>query len=277
MAFHVSDGKRADIWVYDWERDTATRLTFAGEANRYPSWTPDGRRIVYQSREKGGAAGLFWIRADGSGAPQRLTESQHNQIPNSWSPDGKLLSFQQDNPETAGDVMILPVEGSEESGWKPGKPQPFLNSSAGEWRGAFSPDGRWFAYTSYESGNHEVYVRPYPGPGGKWQISSGGGRIPKWSRNSKELFYRTEDNRIMMATYTFAGDSFHADKPRLWSPGQFANAAWGDQGNFDLHPDGKRFAVLMPAHGEEAAKADKVVIIFNFFEELRRKVPTSAK
>jgi tRNA A-37 threonylcarbamoyl transferase component Bud32 len=277
LALHVSDGNEADIWVYDWERDTAARLTSAGEANRYASWTPDGLRVAYESREKGGAGGLFWIRADGSGEPQRLTESRNQQIPNSWRPDGKVLAFHQDNPGTRGDIMTLSIEGNEDSGWKPGKPQPFLASSSSEWRPAFSPDGHWLAYTSDESGNDEVYVRPFPGPGGKWQISSGGGRIPKWSRHSKELFYRTRENRIVVATYTATGDSFNAEKPRQWSPGQFTNAATGDAGNFDLHPDGKRFAVLMPPGREGTAKVDKVTFIFNFFDELRRKVPGSGK
>ena len=117
-----------------------------------------------------------------------------------------------------------------------------------------------------------MYVRPFPGPGGKWQISTGGGLTPKWSRNDKDLFYVTDDNRIMVATYAASGDSFHADKPQLWSPGQFSSNYGLAAYNYDPHPDGKRFAVLK-APGE-APKVDKVSFIFNFFDELRRKVPT---
>ena len=116
-----------------------------------------------------------------------------------------------------------------------------------------------------------MYVQPFPGPGGKWQISTGGGVFPKWSRNGKELFYRTTDSKIMAVTYTASGDSFHADKPQLWSPGQLADRA-ADY-NFDLHPDGKRFAVLKTPGTEHTPAVNKVNIVQNWFEELKRRVP----
>jgi serine/threonine protein kinase/Tol biopolymer transport system component len=273
LALEINDGKRSDIWVYEWERDALTRLTFAGESNGYPVWTPDGQRIVYSSIEKGGVNNLWWIRADGAGDAQRLAESKSPQYLSAWRPDGKVLAFRQVNPETNSDVMTLPIEGSEKSGWKPGKPKPFVNSAFADAEPAFSPDGRWLAYHSNETGSFEVYVRPFPGPGGKWQISSGGGLDPKWSRNGKELFYRTPDSKIMVATYTTSGDSFHADKPQLWSPGQFTDRGGGIF-NFDLHPDGKRFAVLKTPGTEQTAAVNKVNFIFNFFDQLRRIVPT---
>jgi len=275
LALEISDGKRRDIWVYEWERDTLTRLTFAGEANGFPVWTPDGQRIVYSSVEKGGGSNLWWIRADGSGDAQRLTESKSPQIPTSWRPDGKVLAFVQLNPDMNYDILTLPIEGNEKSGWKPGEPKAFLNSPLIEAYPAFSPDGRWLAYMSNEAGSDEVYVRPFPGPGGKWQISTGGGSFPKWSRDGKELFYRTADSKIMALTYTASGDSFRADKPQLWSPGQFTDRALNY--NFDLHPDGKRFAVLRAPGPEQAAAVNKVSFIFNFFDELRRKFPPGTK
>jgi Tol biopolymer transport system component len=272
LALDISDGKRRDIWVYEWERDTLVRLTFAGEANRFPVWTPDGQRIVYSSQEKGGAPNLWWIRADGAGNAQRLAETKGTQYAGSWRPDGKVLAFAQLSPGTSYDIMTLPIEGNEKSGWKPGEPKPFVNSAFSENEPAFSPDGRWLAYASNESGSLEVYVRPFPGPGGKWQISSGGGGYPKWSRNGKELFYRTPDSKIMVVTYTASGDSFHADKPQLWSPGQFTELGPGFY-NFDLHSDGKRFAVLKAPGTEQAAAVNKVSFIFNFFDEIRSKFP----
>jgi Tol biopolymer transport system component len=270
LALDIIEGKRRDIWVYEWERDTLTRLTFAGEANSYPVWAPDGQRIVYSSQEKTGVPNLWWIRADGAGDAQRLAESKSLQVARSWRPDGKVLAFVQNNPGTGYDIMTLPIGGDEKSGWKPGEPKPFVNSAFSELEPAFSPDGRWLAYMSNESGSNEVYARPFPGPGGKWQVSTGGGDYPKWSRNGKELFYRTEDSKIMVVTYTASGDSFHADKPQLWSPGQFT-----DRGGytFDLHPDGKRFAVLRAPGTEQTAAVNKVSFIFNFFDELRRKLP----
>jgi Tol biopolymer transport system component len=273
LAVEILDGKRSDIWLYEWERDTLTRLTFTGESNSNPVWTPDGQRIMYTLQEKGEPLNLYWKRADGAGDAQRLTESKNPQYPGSWRPDGKVLAFAQFNPDTSWDILTLPVEGNEKSGWKPGEPKPFLNSPFMEGEPAFSPDGRWLAYQSNESGSFEVYVRPFPGPGGKWQISIGGGYLPKWSRNGKELFYRLRDGKIMVANYSASGDSFHAEKPRLWSPGQFQFTRRLVGTNFDLYPDGKRFAVLKaPATGETSA-VNKVSFIFNFFEELRRKVP----
>jgi len=271
LALEILDGTRRDIWVYEWERDTLTRLTFTGEVNQYPVWTPDGQRITYISLENGGY-NISWIRADGAGKPERLTESKLSLRPRAWRPDGKVLAFRQQSPDTTWDIFTLPIEGDEKSGWKPGKPQPFVKSASVEAEPAFSPDGRWIAYTSNESGNNEVFVRPFPGPGGKWQISTGGGLYPKWSLNGRELFYRTEDSKLMVATYTAPGDSFRADKPQLWSPGQFT-----DRGtffyNFDLHPDGKRFAVLKAAGTEQTAAVNKVNIVLNWFDELKRRVP----
>jgi Tol biopolymer transport system component len=275
LALEISDGKRNDIWVYELERDTPTRLTFSGEANGNPVWTPDGQRIVYSSQDKDGVYNLWWIRADGAGDAQRLAESKSKYTPQaagSWRPDGKVLAFRQTNPGTGNDILTLPIEGDEKSGWKPGEPKPFLNSAFNEGQPAFSPDGRWLAYISNESGNNEVYVRPFPGPGGKWPISTGGGLYPKWSRNGKELFYRTPDSKIMVVIYTASADSFHADKPQLWSPGQFTELGLGNS-NFDLHPDGKRIAVLKAPGTEQAAAVNKVSFIFNFFDEIKRKLP----
>ncbi len=188
----------------------------------------------------------------------------------------RVLAFTQLSPDTTSDILTLPIEGNEKSGWKVGEPRPFLNGPFNERDPAFSPDGRWLAYSSDESGNSEVYVRPFSGPGGKWQISTGGGLLPRWSRSSKEFFYRTTDSKIMVATYTASGDSFHADKPQLWSPGQFTSR--GGASNFDVHRDGKRFvvlkdsAVLKDSVAGEAKAVNKVNFILNFFDEIRHKV-----
>jgi serine/threonine protein kinase len=273
LALEIFDGKRSDIWVYEWERDTITRLTFAGESNVRPVWTPDGQRIVYSSQEKGEAINLSWIRADGAGNAERLTQSKDSQYPDSWSPNGKILASEQINPGTNVDIMMLSIEGDEKSGWRPGALSPFVNSAADERWPAFSPDGHWLAYQSNESGNYEVYVRPFPGPGGKWQLSTSGGLFPKWSRDGKELFYRTvTDSKIMVVTFSVSGDSFRADKPQFWSPAQFADLGTGIKTG-DLHPDGKRFAVLKTPGTEQNAAVNHVSFIFNFFDEISRKVP----
>src|SRR5262249_2854971 len=148
-------------------------------------------------------------------------------------------------PLGSSDLMILPIEGDEKSGWKPGKPSVFLNTPANEYEPMFSPDGRWIAYISNESGVNEAFVRPFPGPGGKWQISTGGGVEAAWSRTRSELLYRGFDQRIMVVPYTVEGDSFKADKPRLWSEQPIQPRP--RLRSFDLHPDGERVAVGVPA------------------------------
>jgi serine/threonine-protein kinase len=211
---------------------------------------------------------MWWIRADGGGDAQRLTESSSPQTPGSWSPDGKVLVFTQRNPGTGSDILTLPMDGSEKTGWKPGQPKVFLSTPFEESEPVFSPDGRWIAYHSNESGIYEVYVRPYPGPGGKWQISTGGGSLPLWSRNGKELYYvpPTRD-KVMVVSYTAVGDAFHAEKPRVWSTGMISN-----RGYYSPSPDGKRIAVLKAPGAIDPPPINKVEFIFNFGDEVRGKV-----
>jgi Tol biopolymer transport system component len=270
LALEIADGRTSDIWVYELESDTLRRLTFGG--NWAPIWTPDGKRITYRSASGKGPFITSWIRADGAGAAERLSESKYGQYPTSWRPDGRVLAFNQNNPGTIWDIMTLTIEGDEKSGWKTAEPTAFVNSALVEGDAAFSPDGRWIAYhSSSDSDSTELYVRPFPGPGRPWQISTGGGYFAKWSPNGKELFYntnRSKESQIMVVTYTASGDAFIAGKPRLWSPGHFD--ARTTTSTFDLHPDGKRFAVLKTP--TEPA-VNKVNFIFNFFDELRRTVP----
>ena len=169
------------------------------------------------------------------------------------------------------------------NGWKPGTATPFLKTPAAEEWPAFSPDGRWIAYQSNESGRYEVNVRPFPGPGGKFQVSTEGGRFPVWSRVRKELLYATPDNRIDVVSYTAQGDSFAADKRRRWSDVPFSprrDGAFDDRtGNrpFDLHPDGERVAIAPVSESQNRGNQDKVVFVFNFFDELRRIAPAARR
>lgn len=267
IAFEIID-QQYDIWVYEWLRDTITRLTFDQTQDARPVWTPDGRRIAFASQRADKATfNLYWLKADGGDA-QRLTESKNTQFPNSWHPTGKFLAFSENQPKTATDIMVLPIDGSDAAGWKPGTAQAFLATQFTERDPIFSPDGQWLAYTSNESGQSKIYVRPFPIRDGKWQISTAGGDHATWSRNGKELFYKTLDQRIMSITYKTEGDSFRADKPQLWSEGQFTDR--GTARNYDLHPDGQRFAVLKTPQTQDQTRLDKATLIFNFFDELRR-------
>jgi WD40-like Beta Propeller Repeat len=261
-----TEGSGTDIWLYDWKRDTMTRLTFTGTAQG-PLWSPDGRYIAF--RTVGG--GMSVTRSDGSGKPQPLTQSENNQLPWSFTPDGKRLAFFEQGSGTSWDIWTVPLE-SDSAGMRAGKPEVFLQTPADERYPAFSPDGRWMAYVSDESGIYQVYVRAFPDKGGKWQVSNSGGGYPMWSRTGHELFFETLDHHIMAAGYTEKGDSFVADKPRVWSEKQIEGTI-GIK-NVDLAPDGKRIVVLMPVETAEAQKAqNQVTFLMNFSDELRRNVP----
>ena len=267
LAINIVDGQN-DVWVYEWARETLSRLTFDAADDRRPVWTPDGRWIAFASaRADKATLNLYWRRADGTGDEQRLTESQNQQQPASWHPSGQFLAYEEQGSQTNSDLMILPMAGDEASGWKPGRPTAFLKTPSTEHEPTFSPDGHWLAYSSNETGRQEVYVRPFPGPGGQWQISTGGGAGPTWSRAKPELFYGTPNGQIMVVPFAGDGDSFLPEKPQLWSTGRFE---WrGPNRAFDLHPDGERFALAAPAQASPGAKTDHVTFIFNFFDDLR--------
>ena len=265
-----------DVQVYDWQRDTMTRLTFT-QKNIRQVWTPNGKQIAFSSRSPG-ASSIRLIRADGAGEAQLLLESKGDLDPYSFSPDGKRLAFAERRVDTAFDLWMLALDLSNTEHPKPGKPELFLRTPFTKVEPAFSPDGRWIAYTSDESGRNEVYVRPFPGGAqsgsGKWQISTSGGSHPIWSRNGPELFYETLDSRIMVSTYRAKADSFAPDKPRPWSNTQILAPPVGDEWNLDLAPDGKRFAVFpRPEATTEQKGSVHVTVLLNFFDELRRRVP----
>jgi eukaryotic-like serine/threonine-protein kinase len=273
LAFELATGSvRADIWVKDLERDSVSRLTNLPGRNNQPVWTPDGKNIVFASWEQA-TPGIYWIRADGAGEAQRLTETDGGiviQYPHSFSPDGKWLAFSQSGFGTQAETWIAPIKGDRDHP-RLGKAEAFLHTSFSEWDPAFSPDGRWLAYESNESGSYEVYVRPFPGPGGKSQISTSGGLYPIWSRDGHKIFFVAPDRRIMVTSYSAKGDTFSAGKPQVWSQKNLIEA--GGNYTYDLAPDGKRFAVVLNPGGTEERSTDSVTVLLNFFDELRRKVP----
>jgi Tol biopolymer transport system component len=282
IAMTLFDGTQEDVWIYDSSRDTMSRLTFDPAVDSDPVWTPDGRRIVYASHRgpKGAPLTLYWQRADGTGEAVRLVESENAAMPFSWHPSGRFLLYQEGvGVASAGglsqrdtNLMILPVEGSEDTGWKFGAPTPFLKTPLPEFEPMFSPDGRWVAYSSLETGSRQVFVRPFQGSGGRWQVSTAGGTNPVWSRARAELLFRAADSTIMTVEYSASESTFRSEKPRPWMEGV---AAKGVFPIFDLHPDGKRVAA--PPMRTVEDRPATVAFLFNFSEELKRRAPVATR
>jgi serine/threonine-protein kinase len=270
IALSGTQGDKTDLWIYDLQRDVMTRLTFGGGAYDSPVWGPDGQNIAFTSM----GTGIFLTRADGASQP-RLLLAGKEVYPIAFTPDGKWLVY---DLFEGGSSQIwtapLEVEGGQ---LKAGKPEPVLNGGFSALAWGLSPDGRWLAYNSNESGRNELYVQAFApsssAPGGKWQISDGGGGAAAvWSGNGHELLY-VAGGSIMAANYTVNGDMFVAEKSRVWiaKPG-LRSPVWGP---FGVTPDGKRVLLLTPAQSEEEIKPEHEVVFFlSFLDELRRRVPS---
>ncbi len=255
------EASNSGLWLYDPARSTLTRLIEGGVIIPWPIWTPDGKRVTFLSALSG-PVDLHWAPADGSGIPERLTTDENYKVPGSWSPDGQVLAFSELSPTNGWDVWVLKLEGDR-------KPRPFLQTPSNESIPMFSPDGRWLAYESDESGREEIYVRPFPGPGSKWQISADGGTEPVWARSGRELFYRNGDK--MMAADIATQPSFSARKPKVLFEGHYES--YGPFSSYyDVSPDGQRF--LMVKENQQGTSASQINVVLNWFEELKRRVPS---
>jgi serine/threonine protein kinase/Tol biopolymer transport system component len=254
------DDSNPGLWIYELARGTLTRLT-TSKLNPYQIWTPDGKRVTLRSALSN-RFDLDWMPVDGSGVAERLITGEGLPIPGSWSPDGQVLAYSEQDPTTGWDIWVLKLEGDR-------KPRPFLQTPSNEDAALFSPDGRWLAYQSDESGRNEIYVSPFPDPGRKWQISTEGGTEPLWAPNGRELFYRNGSKMMSAAVET--KPTFAAAKPKLLFKGDYVEGPFGFRPNYDVSPDNQRFLMVKAAEQQQAAS--QINVVLNWFEELKRRVP----
>ena len=259
VAVDIADGDNTDVWIWDLARETPTQLTFDEGVDDFPLWTPDSARVVFSSSREGG--GLFWKAADGTGQVEQLKEGAAR--PYAWAADGRLIFGQ------AGDIGVLTMEGERTV-------EILLDAEFSERAPALSPDGRWLAYVSVETGIPLIYVQPFPNiDDGLWNVSLGFGTNPVWSPDGRELFYLSQTDLMVAQVETEPTFSSRTPEP-LFSllQGMAGSPATGRR--FDLAPDGDRFIVLKPGTAEQTSDDEPfngLVLVLNWFEELKARVP----
>jgi serine/threonine protein kinase/Tol biopolymer transport system component len=246
-----------DIWLFDLARGVRARFTFAMTHESWPAWSPDGRRIVFMSGREG-SYDLYEKASSGTGTEQLLLHDSLNKRPTSWSADGRFILYHtgESTPQTRQDLWALPLFGEQ-------KPFPFLQTRFSESMGRFSPDGRWVAYQSDESGRMEVYVAPFPTPSGKWQISTNGGRLPRWRSDGREIYYQALDNKLVAVEVKAAATAFEvgAARPLFTIQPGGGYIAWATS------LDGQRFLVNTVV---EETTAAPITLVINWTAGLSR-------
>jgi eukaryotic-like serine/threonine-protein kinase len=263
VAIDVRDaGTNRDIWIWDQQRATLALFTKDPAGNPLLAWSRDGTQLAFGS-ERSGVSNVFRQAADGSGEPELMMASDALQMPVSYAPDGRLLV----SVGVAGqqrDIYLMNLEGKRTA-------VPLIHGKANELNGEVSPDGRWVAYDSDESGQFEIYVRPFPEAygGSRWQISSAGGKQPVWSRDGKELFYRSYSGAVVAVPVQMRPE-FSPGRPATLFEGPYIGGSAGGGGRtYDVAPDGR----FLMVKGEAAREATKLIVVVNWFEELRRLAP----
>ena len=264
MAVNATD-EEDDIWIWSFERETLTRLTFTSAPESQPIWTPDGRRVVFTRSGGGGRSNIYWRPADGTGTVERLTESPNVQVPTTISPDGTRLVFQERLPGVSNsDLHVLTLDDERQV-------QPLIVTEFNETNAEISLDGQWLAYQSSASGRDEIYVQPFPDvEAGRWQISTAGGAVPRWGPDGRELFYLTPTPPTALMTVLIDTSlSFMPGTPTAVFTGGFG------QSLYDISSDGQQFLRRRRGRGtNELAARPQIVLVQNWFTELERLVPT---
>jgi serine/threonine-protein kinase len=258
-------GEQRSAAIFDSERENFTRLTFTMRGI-IEALCPDGKHFLYDQDGK-----TWWGRSDGGGVPQKvLDEALHY---SAISPDGRHIALGRDDPKTGYDIYVAPFQENPDGTASVGKAEPFLNGPASEMDPAFSPDGRWIAYTSGEAGDLQIFVRPFPGPGGKWQISDGtSASRAVWNPHGGELYYQSADNQIIVVPYTADRDTFVPGKPSPWSDVHVSHML--SVRNYDIASDGKHVVALL--NSDSGKNASRITVLLNFFDEVKRKVDAAS-
>jgi hypothetical protein len=258
VAVDIRDRER-QMWTWDVARRTLTRLPFDSPSENYPTWSSDGKRIV-ATLDSGSATNIFWRPADGTGVVERLSGSPNMQSSTAMSPDGTRLVVGELRPATGLDLMMIPLQPR-------GPAVPLIETKFNELNAEFAPKGQWLAYESNESGREEVYVRPFPSvEGGKWQVSTSGGRTPIWSRDGRELFYLSSDNRLMGVRIE-PGTSWRTTPPAQVLQSRYFEAGTGSPRTFDVARDG-RFLMIKQ---DSSNAPHNLVVVQHWLEELQRR------
>ena len=281
VALDIRDQEQ-DIWIYDLARQTLTRLTDSPAVNVNPVWMPDSKRVIFGSARAGGQ-NLFWQAADNTGTVERLTTSPNTQFPTSISPDGTRLIVQEVVPKTGRDLRVLQMEGPSSAlragpstaiGTSPRQTEPLVQTTFAEDNGEISPDGHWLAYQSNESGQNQISVRPFPNvDSGHWTISTSGGARPLWARSGKELFYLDGTNAVTAVPIQTTPTFSVGNPTKLFDNGRYVAAGIGR--SYDVSLDGQKFLMIKAtANGDQTSTSPSMVVVLNWTEELKARVPT---
>ena len=251
-----------DIWVRELARGVMTRLTFDPASDDIPAWSPDGKQIAFTSNREGGVHQIYRKDAAGAGQEERLTEGPNAKLVLDWSKDGKYLLYRQQNPQTGRDLMAVPLAGDR-------KPISVVNTAFNESTGAISPDGRWVAYASNDSGIHEIFVQAFPGiadaPAGRWQISNGGAYEVKWRIDGKEIYYQSMDGTVLAVAVQPSPQGIRAEPPRVLFR---ADSVRGALHEFDATSDGQRFLLIINSSNEE--NTERLTVVSDWRAILRK-------